>query len=183
MPMPRGRLAALTVCAALAGCGGGGSVRSLGVPQTNEAESERVRPRVESAVQYPAAPQSGRLIAFRVSNAAAAQYFIDRDSITLPDDRTIRFTLVARIAGAPDAVSYEAFRCDGREHRVFGYGRDGGQWVDAKPSVWRRVPFGAGADYVATLHRDFFCPAGNSIKSAREGIDALVRGGHPEVAR
>lgn len=152
---------------------------TLGVPQGEEREPQK--PAAESFT-LPAKPLVGDLLAFRVSSLSDAQYFVDTRSIDAARDGIVRATIIARRSGVGDAVSYEGFRCAARERRVYAYGRVDGTWQTAKPSEWRRMPAVSGADYGSTLYRDFFCPRGVPIGSAREGVNALRRGLHPDLA-
>ncbi|MEO7403308.1 MAG: CNP1-like family protein [Burkholderiales bacterium] len=165
----------------LAGCGGA-SRRTLGVPQTNVGEGDRLpERRVEIAVEYPAPPARDKLIPFRVSAAAEVSHLVDPASISVATDGTVRATVVERYPFAHDSVRYEGFRCATRERRTFGYGRPEGAWIDARPSEWRRLSSFISADASSVLYRDFFCPNGKPIATVNEGINALVRGGHPSL--
>ena len=166
----------------LAGCGGG-SRRSLGVPLTNVGEGDRLpERRVETAVEFPAPPAREKLIPFRTSATAEAAHFVDPASIVVAADGTVRATIVERYPSAQESVRYEGLRCATRERRTFGYGRPDGAWIEARPSEWRRMTAFINADASSVLYREFFCPNGKPIATVNEGINALLRGGHPSIA-
>ena len=163
----------------LAACTGASPI-TLGVPQGDDPNDKPIE---ADRFTLPQAPDRAQLLPFRVSIGAGAEYFVDPRSIEVSGDGVIRATIVARRPQAAEAVTYEGLRCVARERRIYAYGRADNSWVAAKPSEWRRMPAVRTADYASTLYSEFFCPRSTPIRSAREGIDALRRGGHSDASR
>ena len=144
------------------------------VQQREEREAERA-----SAVSLPALPKDENLVEFKVTSASSFRFFIDAASVSLEQDREVRYTLVARSASGVANVSYEGMRCADSLYRIYAYGHDGrwapqnSDWRDIEPKPILRSHY--------ELARSYFCPSRGTILSAAEGLDALRRGGHPSV--
>jgi hypothetical protein len=134
----------------------------------------------EQAVKLPAYPKPERLMRFDTGPASQLDFFVDRDSLSVGEDGVVRFTLVAK-SGAVTNVSYEGIRCALRERKVYAYGRPDGTWHDARDPQWVRIGAPVTDLQRFVLWNDYFCPAGGSIRTANEGIDALKLGGHPRA--
>lgn len=153
-----------------------GQANTLGVPQ-----GEPPKPWEEGGYTLPAPPREADLIEIRTSGAATFRFLIDRRSVAPADDGVVRYTVVAVSDAGARNVSYEGLRCATHERRVYAYGRGTDGWTPAHSSEWRLFPITSAA-YYGVLYRDFFCPQTMPIRSAREGVDALVRGIHPRAA-
>ena len=171
------RLLLLALLAALAAPAGAQRTNNPGevsgpVQQGEEREAERA-----STVRLPAQPKAEGLIEFKVSSASSFRFFIDPASVSLEPDREVRYTLVARSGSGVANVSYEGIRCAEGRYRIYAYGQDG-RWV-AQNSDWRNIDTARRWHY--ELARSYLCPGGGTILSVAEGLDALRRGGHPNV--
>jgi predicted molibdopterin-dependent oxidoreductase YjgC len=92
-------------------------------------------------------------------------------------DGVVHYVLVARSSAGAENVSFEGMRCDRGEVRIYAVGRDGG-WF-GKPGEWRAIQPRSVQRWHNALFREYFCPQREAIVSAREGVEALRRGGHP----
>ena len=90
----------------------------------------------------------------------------------------MRYTLIAVSPLGAENVSFEGVRCKSREHKTYATGRADGSWSRREGS-WRRIGTGNAQRWQYTLRVEYFCPQGVPIATAAEGIDALMRGGHP----
>jgi hypothetical protein len=165
------RSATLWVCILIAGCGHG---------ETSDWErkhEERLAAPAEEALALPAYPKTGELIEFFVAATSEFRFFIDPASLSVGSDGVVRYVLVARSPAGVDNVSFEGMRCTSAEVRTYALGRDGA-WT-GKPGAWRTIEPRSVQRWHNALQREYFCPQKAPIGSAREGIDALRRGGHP----
>jgi hypothetical protein len=136
----------------------------------------------ELALQLPAAPKGADLLEFDSGRRTTLRFFIDPAALTVGTDGIIRFTVVIRGDGAASNVSYEGIRCKTRERKVYAYGRADGTWYQARNPVWTKIGWPATEGYRFALYQNYFCPSRQSITTAREGIEAFRRGGHPRAA-
>jgi hypothetical protein len=161
----------LVLVVALAGCGGT-------QPKSDwERKHEERLPPAEEAVALPAYPKAGELIEFFVAATSEFRFFVDAASVSVGPDGVVRYVLVARSATGVQNVSFEGMRCATGEVRTYALGRDG-DWT-GKPGEWRAIQPRSVQRWHNALYREYFCPQKEPIRSAREGVDALRRGGHP----
>jgi hypothetical protein len=140
------------------------------------------RPLDELPLQLPAAPKPGDLIQFDPGRPTSLRFFVDPASLSVGTDGIVRFTVVARGDGAASNVSYEAIRCKTRERKVLAYGRANGTWHETRESHWIPISGMTSDGYRFVLFENYFCPSRQIIATAREGVEALQRGGHPRAA-
>ena len=126
----------------------------------------------EEALTPPAFPQPTNLLEFRLPDADGFRYFIDRSTLSTQKDGEVRYVLVASSNEGARNVTYEGLRCQTAENRVFAVGQPDNTWTIAR-GTWRPI----GAARHQTLYREYFCPAGQPIRSAADGVRALERGG------
>lgn len=134
----------------------------------------------EAAVRLPAYPRDGELIEFTVSVGATFRFFIDPASLSVGDDRVVRYTLIARSPSGVSNVSYEGIRCATGSYKIFARGNNG-QW-SIQETEWRVIEPRSIQRWHNELRWQYFCPLRGTIFSAKEGLDALRRGGHPSAA-
>jgi hypothetical protein len=164
------RSAKLCLCILIAGCGHGEK------SDWERKHEERLAP-AEEAAALPSYPKTGQLIEFFVAATSEFRFFIDAASLSVGSDGVVRYVLIARSPAGVDNVSFEGMRCTSAEVRTYALGRDGA-WT-GKPGAWRAIEPRSVQRWHNALYREYFCPQKEPIASAREGIDALRRGGHP----
>jgi hypothetical protein len=136
----------------------------------------------ELPLQLPAPPKPGDLLEFEPGRPATLRFYIDPASLSVGTDAIVRFTVVVRGEGSASNVSYEAIRCKTRERKVFAYGRADGTWSEVRAPQWTTIS-GLNSDgYRFVLYENYFCPSRQIIASAREGVEALRRAGHPRAS-
>ena len=106
------------------------------------------------------------------------EYFVDAASLSVGNDRIVRYVLLARSPDGVESVTFEGIRCPS-EYRVYAVGRQDGTW-GGRASEWRSIPRNARA-MQNWLGRNYFCPARSAISSAEEGRRALMSGNQPAV--
>src|SRR4030065_1495297 len=99
-------------------------------------EFEADKPWVELSAQLPPAPKAENLVEFNVSSATRNRHFVDTASISVGDDKVVRYTVVIEAAGGAKNVSFEGMRCATGERRLYAYGQpDGGWWEEGNTRV------------------------------------------------
>lgn len=132
-------------------------------------------------VALPAFPNESNLAEYYVSAVATNRYFVDTASIAMGGDGVVRYALVVRTAGGATNVTFEGLRCDSMQYKIYATGRTDAQWARARRVEWRPVENKPVNRHHAALSRDYFCPEGNRLGSAAEGVEALRLGKHPRA--
>lgn len=171
------RMLALSVLLLLA------QVPVAGAATEGEGEDDSPRQWQELDVQFPSPPAADALIPLYVSAATANRFYIDGSSLSVGADLVIRYVMVVETPGGVRNVTFEGMRCESRSIRIYGSGRRDGSWSKARNSDWVRILDAYANRQHAALFLEYFCPFGNSVRTAKEARDALVRGGHPDVRR
>lgn len=135
----------------------------------------------ERDAPLPAYPRQENLLPFFVSAASSFRFFVDSASLAVGEDGVVRYTLVARSAQGAESVSYEGIRCSTAEYRIYATGLREGGWSPGK-TPWRAIVPRNVQRWHNALHQEYFCPSGEPIHSAAEGVQALRRGDHPSRA-
>jgi hypothetical protein len=137
----------------------------------------------ELEVQFPKTPVRENLLPLYVSAATDNKFYIDGSSLSVGADQVIRYVMVVETPGGARNVTFEGMRCESRSRRIYGAGRMDGSWSKARNSDWIRILDAYANRQHAALFLEYFCPFGNSVRTAAEAREALVRGGHPDVRR
>jgi hypothetical protein len=159
----------LSLCVLVAGCD------STPLKSDWEREYEARLPPPEEAVALPAYPKGDQLIEFFIAAKSEFRFFIDAASLSVGNDGVVRYVLIARSPAGVENVSFEGLRCATGEVRIYALGRDGG-WA-GRPGVWRKIEPRSVQRWHNALYREYFCLRKAPIGSAREGVEALRRGG------
>jgi len=135
------------------------------------------KPWVEIEVQqFPAFPDEGDLIPFKVGAVFDKQFFIDKKSISLGNDDVIRYTLVVVSSAGAQNVSYEGMRCSTAERRLYALGQGDKTWSKARTSKWIRLQGGSNNHHVA-LYADYFCSGGMLAFRGVDDVERVLRHG------
>ncbi len=156
----------------------------IGVISTTFAESYRPespnieeKTWVEQEVELPAYPKDENLMPFDVSAVTTNKFYVDAKSIIVGDDGVVRYTVVVKSAGGAVNVSFEGIRCNSREWKSYGFGRNDGTWVKAKQTEWQRLAAFATNRHRHELFKNYFCPGGGIIRRPQQAISVFRRGG------
>jgi len=161
--------AGLVLTASLAGCGQS--------PRSDWERQQEGKLPVEETAPLPPYPRGADLVEFYVAATSEFRFFVDAASLSIGADGVVRYVLVARSGAGAENVSFEGMRCNTGEVRVYAVGQQG-RW-GGKPGDWRAIQPRSVQRWHNALYREYFCPQKAPIASAREGADALRRGGHP----
>ena len=83
--------------------------------------------------------------------------FIDAKSLSVGDDKVVRYTVVLRSSNGVENVSYEGILCNHMQLQRYAYGSRG-QFRAVRKSGWRYIREKGQDRYRRALARHFFCP-------------------------
>ena len=138
-------------------------------------EFENEKPWVELAAQLPPTPKAENLVEFNVSSATRHKHFVDTASISVGEDKIVRYTVVIEAAGGAKNVSFEGMRCETGERRLYAYGHPDGTWSKARNAGWEAIKFRSLLSYQKALFEDHFCPDGINVRNAGAAVRSLQR--------
>jgi hypothetical protein len=124
----------------------------------------------EQRATLPPFPKTENLAPIYVG-PTAFDFLVDTASISVNEDGTIRYTLVARSSSGATNVSYESIRCEIYQRRLYALGRSDGTWSQARNAKWVTI----GGTQYATLAADFFCDTRGQARAAGDVVDRLKR--------
>lgn len=146
--------------------------------ETDESEPAAADEK-EIAVEFPPYPDADSLLAFDAGAASGNRFMIDRTSISIGPDGVIRYVLVIRSPSGVDNVRFEGMRCETLERRLYATGRDDRTWSKSRNDKWMRITSSTlSLPHMALAHL-YLCDNRIPIRSAREAIEAIRRGGPP----
>ena len=137
----------------------------------------------EVEVQLPGAPNKGALQSFYVSASTDNVFAIDASSLTVGSDGVVRYVLQVASSEGALTTSFEGMRCETREWRIYASGRRDGSWSKSRNNAWSPIRDVPSNRQHAALFSEYFCPDGIVVRSAADAVNALRRGGHPDVKR
>ena len=130
----------------------------------------------ELQMQIPAYPKPENLLKFYAGAATPHSYFVDTASLSVGDDGVVRYTLLIKTSGGATNVSFEGIRCEGRELKIYAFGRPNGEWSRARDSQWKRIEAREVNDYHRLLHGDYFCPSKKFAAPLPQIVNTLKHG-------
>jgi hypothetical protein len=136
-------------------------------------EFEQDKPWAEVAAQLPPYPKAENLVEFNVSSATRNRHSIDTESISVGEDKVVRYTVVIDAAGGARNVAFEGMRCATGERRLYAYGHPDGAWSKARNAGWEPIKFRSLLSYHKALFEDYFCPDGINVRDAGEAVRKL----------
>ena len=140
-------------------------------------EFEADKPWVELSAQLPPTPKAENLVEFNVSSATRNRHFVDTASISVGEDKVVRYTVVIEAAGGARNVAFEGLRCATGERRLYAYGHPDGTWSKARNAQWEDIKFRSLLSYHKALYEDYFCPDGINVRDAKEAVRKLRQAG------
>lgn len=135
----------------------------------------------EVQAQLPDYPKAENYLPLKVSATTPFDFFVDAKSVSVGKDGVVRYSLIAKSSGGALNVSFEGMRCSQRQYRIYAFGRSDKTWSEARGSGWQAIPDDTRNAQRAVLYSNFFCPAGSTIATPEEGLQALRNGGHPRA--
>lgn len=141
-----------------------------------EREFEAEKPWVEVAAQLPPYPRAENLLPLTVSSATRNRFLVDTASISVGEDKVVRYTMVIEAAGGAKNVSFEGMRCETAERRLYAYGHPDGTWSKARNAGWEAIKLRSLLSYHKALFEDVLCPGGINVQTPDEAVRALRQG-------
>lgn len=151
---------------------------TLAQPSSDWERRQAERHWQEIEAPLPAYPRQEDLLRFFVSAASNFDFFIDGASLSVGKDGVVRYVLMARSAEGAENVSFEGIRCSTSQVRIYATGTAQRGWTRSA-GTWRAIASRSVQRWHNALRDEFFCPLGNPIHGAAEGVAALKRGDHP----
>lgn len=127
----------------------------------------------ESALQLPAAPKPENLLTFY--NSGTQIFAIDKQSVSVEKDNSVRYTLVATSSNGAKNVSYEAIRCETYEKKLYAFGRSDGTWSASRRKEWDRISNAGANKQHHVLYTEYLCD-GNTVAGKAAMITDRLNG-------
>lgn len=140
------------------------------------------KPWEELQTQLPPYPKPENLLKFDTGFNSNNSYFVDAASLSLGEDRVVRYTLVVKSGGGATNVSFEGIRCDAAQLRVYAFGRPDSHWSRARNVRWRPIEYREVNGHHHALFSDYMCTrTRNSEAVSVKQIIATLKSG-PKLA-
>jgi hypothetical protein len=127
----------------------------------------------EQETELPAWPDAGRQLEVTVNQANFPfRVFIDPESLSIGEDRVLRYTVVVVSASGARNISYEGIRCSKRSYRRYAYGA-GDEWVPLAAEPWRPLLEEGMDSYRYVLYRDYLCDPANPYQNTGDVLQRI----------
>jgi CNP1-like family len=132
----------------------------------------------ELQAQLPPYPKAENLLKFDLGANSSNNYFVDAASLSVGEDKVVRYTLVVKTSGGATNVSFEGIRCDKGQLRIYAFGRTNSFWSRARDSSWRPIVYREVNGHHNVLYRDYMCTRARNSEpeSVKQIIATLKRG-------
>lgn len=131
-------------------------------------DEEAKKPFAESELRLPAMAEEKNLLFFHRSETQ--QFFLDTKSLSIAEDGSFRYTLVAKSLAGATSISYEGMRCETLERRLFAFGRKDGSWTEARNKEWLSISSSDNNRQQSVLAWDYVC----SYRRIAGSVDNVV---------
>jgi len=132
------------------------------------------KPEQEAEVSLPAYPDKrDTWIPFETTAVTRNRFFIDRASLLITEDRTIRYALVIESPSGVRNVSYEGMRCSTAEVKTYAWGTSEGKWYAAKQPQWQQIRVDRVNGQHVTLYERYFCQAATGMRTAEDIVRVM----------
>lgn len=82
---------------------------------------------------------------------------VDTGSISVGEDKVVRYTVVLRSSAGVDNISFEGLLCNRNRYKRYAYG-SGGVFYPMANADWQRIRHNRQDVYRRVLAEDYFCP-------------------------
>lgn len=132
------------------------------------------RPEQEAEVALPAYPVNREAwIPFETTAVTRNRFFVDRESLFISEDRTIRYALIIESPSGVRNVSYEGMRCSTAEVKTYAWGTSEGKWYAAKQPQWQPIRVDRINGQHETLYERYFCQAATGMRTAADIVRVM----------
>ncbi|MFZ6687987.1 CNP1-like family protein [Undibacterium sp. SXout11W] len=149
--------------------------------QTTAPDEEPGKEWTEVDLQLPAAPKTENLVNFYKSDSQS--FAIDKLSLSVASDKTIRYTMVSTSNAGAKNISYEAIRCETYEHKLYAFGRSDGSWSNSRLNRWDRITNTGANKQHHILFTEYFCEGTTVAGKAPFLLSRLQGKGSPFIGR
>jgi hypothetical protein len=129
----------------------------------------------ESTAAPPPYPLDGNLIEFKARGVSTNRFFVDGASLSVGEDRVIRFVLVVETLEKARNVSFAGLRCESKEWKDYAFANADRSWRVEQNASWRPVEDRSRNNHQYTLFRDYFCYGGVMSGGPAGDAKMLVR--------
>lgn len=140
-------------------------------------------PWIENETEVLGLPDSDDLMVVDIDQLPSGMtLMLDKSRISVnKDDQVVRVWLWVRSSSGADNASFEGFRCDTREYKVYAYGnpRRTPPVTKAKKPRWRKAKKVVSGNYRRELMDDYFCGY-SELRNARDIAGYLSGEFHPD---
>lgn len=134
----------------------------------------------EQALDLPPYPEASRLLELDIDTGASPfRYYLDPESLSVDQDRVVRFTTVIVSPSGVRNVTYEGLHCGEQTHRRMAYG-SGGTWHALPDTPWQRITGSGTQRYRKALYERYMCPSTEPLRDP-EQILRRLRAGPPTI--
>jgi len=141
-------------------------------------------PWIENETKVLGLPEPDNLLKVDLDDLPAGMtLMIDKSRINVnPDDRVVRVWLWIRTRSGADNASFEGFRCNAREYKIYAYGnpRRTPPVTKAKKPIWREAKKLVSGNYRRELMDDYFCGF-NELRDTRDIVNYLTGELQPDL--
>lgn len=132
------------------------------------------KPEQEAEVALPAYPvRRDTWIPFETTAVTKNRFFIDRESLQVTEERTIRYALIIESPSGVRNVSYEGMRCSSAEIKTYAWGTSEGKWYAAKDAQWQPIRVDRINGQHITLYERYFCQAATGMRTAADIVRVM----------
>ncbi len=132
------------------------------------------KPGQEAEVMLPAYPvDRDTWIPFETTAVSKNRFYIDRESLLITEDRTIRYALIIESPSGVRNVSYEGMRCSSAELKTYAWGTSEGKWYAAKEPQWQQIRVDRINGQHVTLYERYFCQAATGMRTAADIVRVM----------
>ena len=132
------------------------------------------KPEQEAEVALPVYPDKrDTWIPFETTAVSRNRFFVDRASLSITEDRTIRYALIIESPSGVRNVSYEGMRCSSAEIKTYAWGTSEGKWYAAKQPQWQQIRVDRINGQHVTLYERYFCQAATGMRTAEDIIRVM----------
>jgi hypothetical protein len=110
----------------------------------------------EDALKLPPYPPDASLVEIHPRGNSSNRFYVDIDSLSLGEDRVVRYTMVVKTRSGVANVSYEGLRCKDAHYKVYAFGTREAAWAASRNSDWKYVESSDG-NFRFSLIKDYFC--------------------------
>jgi hypothetical protein len=143
--------------------------------QENQGNFEPEEAFKELKVPPPAYPEDRNLIQFPVTPASRNRFSVDGSTLSVGEDKVIRFILVIDTPEKARNVSFAGLRCKTREWKDYAFGERDRTWRVDETREWRLIHDVNQNNYQYTLFKQFLCYGGVMSGGPAGKPETLVR--------